>query len=103
MLSGKLDRRLRIERDTTSRDASGGLVHAWTELATVWGQALPLKGREFIEAAQFVAGAEIRFRIRWRADVTEAMRIVHDGISYDIQHIAEIGRREGLEILAKKP
>jgi SPP1 family predicted phage head-tail adaptor len=45
----------------------------------------------------------VRFWIRHRSDVVGTDRIVYEGVAYDIQHIAEIGRREGLDILVKLP
>lgn len=103
MLAGKLDRLITIETPTTTKDAAGGLVHAWATLAQVWAQKLDLRGREFIEAGQVQAGAEAKFRIRWRSDFDTSARIVYGNVNYEILHLAEIGRREGLEILVKRP
>ena len=40
------------------------------------------------------------FVIRWLAGIDATMRVVHDGKVYDIQGLAEIGTRDGLEITA---
>lgn len=103
MQAGKLDRKIRIERKVPSRDEFGAEIFTWSLLAEVWAQSIPVTGREYFTAAQFVPEASIKFRIRYRSDLEEADTIVYNGTRYDIQYIAEMGRREGLEILAKKP
>jgi len=101
MQIGKLDRRVTIESVTLAADGYGGQVETWALLATVWAQVVPLTGRELFQAQQVNAEAEARFRIRWRSDVTPKMRIKHDGDTYEVLYVAEIGRREGLDIMTK--
>lgn len=103
MKSGKLDRRITIQSRIETQNSFGEAVISYGTLAQVWAEVLPLSGRELFTAAQTFPEAQLKVRIRYRADVTEKNRILHDGISYDIIHIAEIGRREGLEMLVKKP
>lgn len=103
MRAGKLDRRVRIERETVTRDDHGGQVQAWELVATVWAQVVPLRGQALVQSAQLMPGVETKFVMRWREGVTAADRLVYDGENYQILHLAEIGRREGLEILAKLP
>jgi SPP1 family predicted phage head-tail adaptor len=102
MEAGKLDRRIRIDERTVVQDGIGGETETWVERATVWAEKRDLSGRELILAQQEAATATTRFVIRFRDDVAQTDRIVYDGVNHDIQHIAEIGRGEGLEILAKR-
>lgn len=99
----KLDRRIVIEQRTDTRNALGEGVPAWTTFATVWAQRVPMRGAELFAAQQVVPQVENKLRIRWRDDLDESMRIVDDGVTYGIQHIAEIGRRDGLEIKVRRP
>ena len=101
MRAGTLDRRVRIEQETTSQDGFGEPVVTWAVLDVVAAQVKPIRGQERFQAQQVSAEATTRFRIRHRTDLTEKMRLLHDGEAYDIVAILEIGRREGLEILAK--
>jgi SPP1 family predicted phage head-tail adaptor len=103
MMSGRLDRRITIQMPAATRDEEGGKVDNFTTVATVWAQKIDIKGQEIVEGGQFVPRAEIKFRIRYRDDFDESARIVFESTNYDIVQIAEIGRREGREILAKKP
>jgi SPP1 family predicted phage head-tail adaptor len=62
-----------------------------------------VSAREQVLANQLTPVSQVTFRVRFRSDVVLTDRVVHDGVSYDIQHIAEVGRREGLDILVKMP
>lgn len=103
MKAGKLDRRITISVKSATRDSYGAEIIGWSTLATVWAEVLPISGREFFVAAQFVPEAQLKMRIRFREDFDETAKITYDNVEYDILYIAEIGRQDGLEILVKKP
>lgn len=103
MKAGKLDRRVTLQTLTVTRDSYGAAIESWTDLDTVWAEVIPLKGREYFTAAQIVAEKMLKFRIRYRTDLTETMRIVYAGQTYDVQYMAEIGRRAGFELMGKLP
>lgn len=103
MDAGRLDRRIVIEARSVTRAESGEEVESWAALATVWAQLLPMTGREFYSAggAQNVPAETARFRVRWLSSVTPQHRIQADGKTWNIRNVAEIGRREGLELTAE--
>lgn len=101
MKAGELDRRITIEEYTETQDDYGEPIKEWVVLATVWAQVTPVRGTERYVAQQVSGEAETRFRIRWRDDVTDKMRILYEDAYYNINAILEIGRHEGLEIMAK--
>lgn len=103
MKAGKLDRRVAISVKSATRDSYGAEIIGWSLLATVWAEVLPLSGREFFVASQFVPEAELKIRMRYREDFDETAKITYNNIDYDILHIAEIGRQDGLEVIVKKP
>jgi len=102
MRAGDLDRRVIIQRDDgTATD--GKHVAAWGTVATVWAQKLDVAGREaFAAGIDQVELADARFKIRWRSGITPANRLLFDGVPYDIVHVGELGRREGLELWCKR-
>jgi SPP1 family predicted phage head-tail adaptor len=103
MLSGRLDRRIRLDRASTSTNAINEIVTTWAALATVWAEYEPLQDSERYEARQIGAIATARFRIRYSATVADLSpldRVVFEGRVFDIHAVKEIGRREGLEITA---
>ena len=105
MKIGKLDRRILIERKAVTQDAYGAEVVSWSTLATVWGSALDdlgsksgmEKNREGIRVLEKLT----RVVIRYRSDITSNMRIVLVDRSRVMQivSIAEVGRREGTELM----
>jgi SPP1 family predicted phage head-tail adaptor len=99
--SGRLDRRLTLQRRTLIENDYGEPVETWTDLATVWAEKIPVRGAERYAAMQTVAEVEERFKIRYRKGLTPLDRVVCAGTTYDVKGVLEIGRREGWEILAK--
>lgn len=98
---GKLNQLVTIQQPSTSVDALGQRVEIWTELVTVWAQAQPLRGREFFAAGQVQSEASVRFRLRYRSDVTAAMRVVWRGVPHAIvAEPADVdGARHTLELM----
>lgn len=98
MLAGRLDRRATLQRPVETRGAAGDSLIAYETVAEVWAGKRDVRGRELIAAGGTLAEAETFITIRWRADLRPAWRVLLDGRAWDIQHAAEIGRREGLEL-----
>lgn len=101
MKAGKMDRIVRIEQQVTAQDSFGEPIVTWAVLDTAWAEVSPLRASERFTSQQFSAEVDTRFRLRWRSDVDATMRIIHDGAAYDIASVTEIGRREGIEIIAR--
>ncbi len=91
---GHLDRRITVQQNTPAQDAAGQPVESWADLATVWAEVVPVGGTELFQARQFGAETVVKFRIRYRGDVTRAMRVVYDSDNYDIADVAEDRRFE---------
>lgn len=107
--AGKRDRRIKIERYTTTQNGLGEEIETWSALATVWANVVPISDGERIEAQQVNASISTRFTILYSTDVDDVNpkdRIeypVGSGTYYDIYGVKELGRREGLEITATAP
>lgn len=100
--AGPLNQRVQIQRrdPAATQNAVGENVSPWVLLATVWASAEPLRGDEYLAAGQQQQVADVRFRIRWRPDVTPAMRVVWRGVAHDIVAAMDpLGRREALELM----
>ena len=100
--AGKLDRRVTLQTNGPTQDTTGQPIESWTEIDEVWAEVVPLRGREFLAAQQVNADVTTRFLIRYRSDVGPADRVLYDSVGYDILSLTEVGRQEGLEILAKR-
>lgn len=102
MRAGELRHRVRIERLKRIPDGGGGWDEDWVTHAEVWAKVETLSGREYWQAQQVQSEATMRLTMRHRADLLPADRIVYDGQTLNIQHIADPdGRRERLEVLCK--
>lgn len=101
MYSGALDRKIIIESTSESRGAFGEVTDTWATYATLWAQAIPISGKERLASDRTVAVRGYKFKTRWISGVTAKMRVSYDGEYWNIIGIAEIGRREGLEIIAE--
>jgi len=99
LVTGRLDRRITFRRPTFIQNEFGEAEASWEDVTTVWAEVKPLRGREYFAAQQVNSEVTTRFRIRYLSGVDTRWRILHDGLEYDIFSVAEIGRREGLEIL----
>lgn len=100
--AGLLDREIVIQTATTSTDPTTGQdVIAWSEGVRVWAQWLPTGTRETWQARQIDATVEGVYKVydldpRPTPDASQILG--HDGRTYDVQGVIEIGRGEGLLI-----
>lgn len=86
--AGKLNQRVSIQQKTITRNpANGEEGVAWSLVATVWAEAIPVRGNAFFAANQQQHTVDVRFRIRERADLAIDMRLVWNGRHYDITAI----------------
>ncbi|MFP3549748.1 phage head closure protein [Paraburkholderia sp. SIMBA_049] len=78
--AGPLNQRITLQRPVVTVDDRGEpVVDAWEDLpidAEVWAAIETLKGMEYLASAEFRAGVSTRIRVRWRDDLTPAMRVV---------------------------
>lgn len=105
MDAGKLDRRVTIlTRQETQESTYGTIAVAWVPLATVWAQVqdmLPSRAERIAEGIE-IANRPCRVRMRYRSDITPAMRLQIGARQLRITGgPAELGRREGIEITAE--
>lgn len=102
MKAGQLDRLVELKHRTLTRNASGENVASYATYDTVWGGKRDLRGREFYAAQQVNAELNATWTIRWRSDVAVTDRLVDpDGVIFDVIHVAELGRRKGLDLVCR--
>jgi head-tail adaptor len=92
-----------IPDETPERGRAGSAIPGYSPLIEVWAERRNGGGREVVAAAQTVATALCRYRIRWLDGFDTRARLQDGDTVYEIQHIDELGRREGMEILASLP
>lgn len=100
MRAGELDRRITLLEEQETLSPSGASVRQWVPVASVFASFRPLPGRERYQAPQTLAVRTGTWRIRWRSGIHEVMRFRFRGELWRIDGLAEIGRKEGIEITA---
>ena len=78
-------------------DAYGEPAITWTDIS-IWAERRDLRGDEKWAAQQVVGTTACTYRIYYRTDLTLDDRLVDGADTYDLHAIAEIGRKEGLEL-----
>jgi len=99
MRAGRMDRRITLQKLAEVPDGHGGFDHVWTDICIVWAQLIEARTKEFMERSGARADdARLAFRIRGRPGVSNAERVIYGGRMLNIIEIAELGRRNGLEL-----
>ncbi|MGA0584327.1 MAG: phage head closure protein [Castellaniella sp.] len=102
MRAGPLNSRVAIQRLTQVQDETGQVIEDWVAVADVWADIRHLSGLETVR--QGVSASEVRasVRIRWRDDVTSAMRLVANGKTYEIEAVLPSARtKEFIDLTCK--
>lgn len=98
---GQLNERITLQSRAAGLDGMGQAIGTWTDVATVWAQVMPLRGREFFAAAQVQQELSIKVTMRYRADVVPTMRIVWQGKPHDITGVVQLGgKKVFMEVMA---
>ncbi len=99
MKIGHLDRRLTIEQRIES-DGPAGTTETigWGTLATVWAARMDKAANERFGADRVIAERATVWRIRYRSDVTEDMRVTDGTTTWEIRGMTQVGRRVGLDL-----
>ncbi len=84
MQAGKLDRRIIIQIQSTTKDAIGQPVVSWSTFASAWAYVFYKKGIESIRANQDTSVVQASMRIRKIDGVTAGMRVSYDSKYFNI-------------------
>jgi head-tail adaptor len=114
MRAGRLDRRVAIQRKTVVLHDDGSAVETWSTIATRWASVNPVSAAERFSVPQIGATQETEFQVRYSEDIadlspldrlvypipTGSPEVIPDTSVFDIAAVHEIGRRDGLRIIA---
>lgn len=99
--AGGRDRLITLQDRAAGVDGLGNPNGAWQDTAKVWAKYTPVRGTEEFLKTQKYAETEATFGIIHRSGINARTQILFDGKTWDIVGVLEIGRREGLQLLAK--
>lgn len=116
MRAGKLDRLVVVQRFTSASSPSGEPIEEWSAVGPArFASKNPVLGLERYGSQQLEAKEQVEFRLRWAADLadlrpadriiepaSDAVDPVPERSTYDIFAVLELGRHEGLRVLATR-
>lgn len=85
---GTLDRRLKVQASTSTRDEEGEAKETWSTVKTVYGSREPLRGREFFDA-QTTLGESVE-RVVVRHDPSLTLTADHRLVDQETSEVLEI-------------
>lgn len=84
MRVGQLRERVTVQQFTETRNGIGAAVKSWSDVAEVWAEVRTPSGRELMAAAQMHSVLTHMITIRYRDDITAAMRVVWRGVNLEV-------------------
>jgi len=114
MRGGELDRRVALQRKSSTSSPSGEPQISWATIAQRWAMKQPVSGTERFGSEQLEAREQVEFRLRWSEDIADlqpADRIIEPAADelappvrsiYEIIAVLEIGRHETLRVLTAR-
>lgn len=100
---GELRERLTFEAPSRVSDGGGGAAVTWTEVAAVWARIRPRSGDESFALDRVAGRLSHEIVIRYRSDVTLAMRFRSGTHVYDIRAAFDPdGRQHWLQCIAEE-
>lgn len=90
MKIGKMRHKIEIQVYSDIENEVGESTKQWITYKKVWAEKKQLRGNNSYNDEKESLEYTYRFKIRYRNDLDESMRIVHKGTIYDIKHINPI-------------
>lgn len=100
MKGGNLDRRITIQNKTEVIATNGQRTLTWATFLTVWSNPVEKDGFEKTDNNNRSTTRMVSFRVRYNSTITNEMRILWGSEYYKIEDTKELGRQEGLIIVA---
>jgi len=83
------------------KDEYGQPLGTYSFVAKAWADVKPASAREYTSSRQAEAAIDAIIKAPYRTDIGATWLVVYEDQKYDIQGIAQIGYREGIQILAR--
>ncbi|MBF6630655.1 MAG: phage head closure protein [Comamonas sp.] len=104
MRAGELRDPIHIQRKTGGRDEWNlPLPEGWENITVkpIWANVRHLSGSEAIKGDKETSTVRASVRIRWRKGITAGMRVLHDGMTYDIEGALPGPGRQHVDLVCK--
>lgn len=102
-LIGRMDRRVKLWSIGNAVDPSTGAAQEVRSLIrSAWASYMQLSGRDIEAAATRQTAEECKFRFRYARDISGRLAIESDGEVFRVVRIEPIGRRQWLDVYARR-
>jgi len=91
--AGKLNKRITIQRATSTQDAAGEVVATWETLSTVWAKVKTLTGSELVNAKAVESRITVKVIVR-KTDVLITDRIIYGSRTLEILSVIDAHEQE---------
>jgi SPP1 family predicted phage head-tail adaptor len=88
------NQRVTLQQPGGGVDVLGQAQASWQDVADVWAEVTPLRGREYFAAGTMQVPVDIRMRIRYRSDVVPTWRVVWRTQPHDIVSVIDVEARQ---------
>ncbi|HWX01442.1 phage head closure protein [Collimonas sp.] len=100
MQAGQLRHKTVIQSPPSGQDDDGNPRTEWLLVSKPYAKKEDLSGRELFAAQAAQSEVTTRFRIRYRTGVTAKMRLLCDGVIYNIEAVLDRdGRKRELQLM----
>lgn len=109
----RLRHKLTLQQEAATPDGSGGYVKTWQNIADLWAELIPITnassklsnsaGKETLAAGQVQSELSHKLLLRYRSDITAAMRLVFEERIFNIRFVANVNEEDRvLELLVQE-
>lgn len=102
MKIGRMRYRITLQYPADTVDDYGNAIDSWENLATVWGDIVPVSGREYLTANQATSETQYKIYIRYIENVNAKMRILYNNKVFEILAVLGDKRSGMLTIMCKE-
>ena len=102
MKAGRLRNRITIQQKVIGKDNFGQDVDLWVDVCKVRAEIRDISGREYQSSQAEQSQTDCKILIRHRNDITPDMRVLCNGIYYDIKAVLEDVKKTRLELPCQK-
>lgn len=88
-----LDKKVSVQRQTTTTDSYGQREDTWTETSTPWASIRPVSGKEYHNASGERAEVSHEIVMRHGPTVAPRDRIVYSSRTFDIRSVFNVEER----------
>jgi SPP1 family predicted phage head-tail adaptor len=103
MRAGLLKTRVQIQQKSAVQDTVGQPTESWTTVATVWADVRNQRGLEVVKGDMQMSRLLASIRIRHRAGITAAMRVMQGTNIYNIVTVSpDTNNRDYIDLICER-